>query len=182
MAAKPEQQPKSDKRLYIGNLSTSVDESVLPPPPPSSPRPDDSSPTSLARRYSLIQLCAKLGRIAKIDYLFHKTGPQKGKPRGYAFVEYSAAEVRLALSYAPLEACARADADTASLFDDCLARQEAKRAQQALHDRLFRGRKMMVMFATEQVRLFFPVPSLTTSSMLPDPCVSPSSCSKKPPR
>ncbi|GAA5899664.1 hypothetical protein JCM8208_000622 [Rhodotorula glutinis] len=95
MTAKPEAQPKSDKRLYVGNLSTSVDE------------------------YSLMQLCSKLGRIAKLDYLFHKTGPQKGKPRGYAFVEYSSAE-------------------------------EAKRAQQTLHDRLFRGRKMMVSFASEQ--------------------------------
>ncbi|GAA5836754.1 hypothetical protein JCM9279_007651 [Rhodotorula babjevae] len=95
MATKPELQPKSDKRLYVGNLSTSVDE------------------------YSLMQLCSKLGRIAKLDYLFHKTGPQKGKPRGYAFVEYSSPE-------------------------------EAKRAQQALHDRLFRGRKMMVSFASEQ--------------------------------
>ncbi|GAA5921018.1 hypothetical protein JCM3775_004052 [Rhodotorula graminis] len=95
MAAKPDMHVKSDKRLYVGNLSTSVDE------------------------YSLMQLCSKLGRIAKLDYLFHKTGPQKGKPRGYAFVEYSSAE-------------------------------EAKRAQQTLHDRLFRGRKMMVSFASEQ--------------------------------
>ncbi len=31
--------------------------------------------------------------MAKFDYLFHKTGPLKGKPRGYAFVEYASAEV-----------------------------------------------------------------------------------------
>ncbi|TNY23892.1 hypothetical protein DMC30DRAFT_359542 [Rhodotorula diobovata] len=86
---------KSDKRLYIGNLATSVDE------------------------YSLMQVCSKMGRIANLDYLFHKVGPQKGKPRGYAFVEYATAE-------------------------------EAKRAQQTLHDRLFRGRKMIVSFASEQ--------------------------------
>lgn len=42
-----------------------------------------------------MQVCAKHGKIAKLDYLFHKTGPQKGKPRGYAFVEYSTKEVRL---------------------------------------------------------------------------------------
>ncbi|GAA6009656.1 hypothetical protein JCM10207_004144 [Rhodosporidiobolus poonsookiae] len=58
----------SDKRLYLGNLSTSTDE------------------------YLLMQVCAKHGKIAKLDYLFHKTGPQKGKPRGYAFVEYSSKE------------------------------------------------------------------------------------------
>ncbi|GAA5902678.1 hypothetical protein JCM6882_004040 [Rhodosporidiobolus microsporus] len=58
----------SDKRLYLGNLSTSCDE------------------------YLLMQVCARHGKIAKLDYLFHKTGPQKGKPRGYAFVEYSTKE------------------------------------------------------------------------------------------
>ncbi|GAA5874154.1 hypothetical protein JCM1840_000369 [Sporobolomyces johnsonii] len=58
----------SDKRLYVGNLSATVDE------------------------YSLMQLCAKYGKIAKLDYLFHKTGPMKGKPRGYAFVEYGTKE------------------------------------------------------------------------------------------
>ncbi|BGO94982.1 hypothetical protein NBRC10512_006832 [Rhodotorula toruloides] len=86
---------QSEKRLYIGNLATSVDE------------------------YSLMQVCAKYGKIAKLDYLFHKTGPNKGKPRGYAFVEYS-------------------------------MREEAQRAMQALHDKLFRGRKMVVSLASEQ--------------------------------
>lgn len=60
----------SSTRLYIGNLATSCDE------------------------YTLIQLCSKHGKIAKLDYLFHKTGPAKGKPRGYAFIEYSTKEVR----------------------------------------------------------------------------------------
>ncbi|GAA6030866.1 hypothetical protein JCM8097_008914 [Rhodosporidiobolus ruineniae] len=58
----------ADKRLYVGNLSQTVDE------------------------YLLMQVCAKHGKISKLDYLFHKTGPQKGKPRGYAFVEYSTKE------------------------------------------------------------------------------------------
>ncbi|KAI5478608.1 single-stranded nucleic acid binding protein [Pseudohyphozyma bogoriensis] len=58
----------SQTRLYIGNLSASVDE------------------------YTLMQVCAKHGKIAKLDYLFHKTGPSKGKPRGYAFVEYATKE------------------------------------------------------------------------------------------
>ncbi|BGP57784.1 hypothetical protein JCM8202_002437 [Rhodotorula sphaerocarpa] len=88
-------QPKSDKRLYVGNLAASVDE------------------------YALMQACARYGKITKLDYLFHKTGPQKGKPRGYAFVEY----------------------DT---------NQEANRALAALSDKLFRGRKMVVSFASEQ--------------------------------
>ena len=33
-----------------------------------------------------------------MDYLFHKTGPLKGKPRGYAFVEYTNKEVSPASS------------------------------------------------------------------------------------
>ncbi|GAA5944353.1 RNA binding motif protein 18 [Sporobolomyces koalae] len=85
----------SEKRLYIGNLSPSVDE------------------------YSLMQICAKYGKIAKLDYLFHKTGPQKGKPRGYAFVEYA-------------------------------TKEEALRAKTTLHDKVLRGRKLIVSLASEQ--------------------------------
>jgi RNA recognition motif-containing protein len=44
-------------------------------------------------RYTLIQVFSKCGKVAKMDFLFHKTGPLKGKPRGYAFVEYSTKEV-----------------------------------------------------------------------------------------
>ncbi|GAA6059228.1 hypothetical protein JCM10212_006621 [Sporobolomyces blumeae] len=97
MASKPSTSsaPLSDKRLYVGNLATTVDE------------------------YSLMQVCAKYGKIAKLDYLFHKTGPQRGKPRGYAFVEYGTSE-------------------------------EAKRAISALHERVFRGRKLVVSLASEQ--------------------------------
>ncbi|KAK0204507.1 hypothetical protein DFS33DRAFT_1273609 [Desarmillaria ectypa] len=51
-------------RIYIGNLHPSVDE------------------------YSLLQAFSKFGKVSKLDFLFHKAGPHKGKPRGYAFVEY----------------------------------------------------------------------------------------------
>lgn len=52
-------------RLYVGNLAPTVDE------------------------YTLLQVFSKYGKISKLDFLFHKTGPLKGKPRGYAFVEYA---------------------------------------------------------------------------------------------
>jgi len=52
------------ERLYVGNLSQTVDE------------------------YTLLQVFTKFGKIAKLDFLFHKSGVNKGKPRGYAFVEY----------------------------------------------------------------------------------------------
>ena len=60
---------QSSTRLYIGNLSSAVDE------------------------YLLVNTFNKYGKICKVDYLFHKTGPMKGKPRGYAFIEYQKAEV-----------------------------------------------------------------------------------------
>lgn len=51
-------------RLYIGNLHPTVDE------------------------YALLQVFTKFGKVSKLDFLFHKTGPNKGKPRGYAFIQY----------------------------------------------------------------------------------------------
>ncbi|KAH9994650.1 hypothetical protein BJV77DRAFT_993989 [Russula vinacea] len=51
--------------LYVGNLHPTVDE------------------------YTLIQVFSKFGKLVRLDYLFHKTGALRGKPRGYAFVEYS---------------------------------------------------------------------------------------------
>ncbi|KAF8191356.1 hypothetical protein BJ912DRAFT_877976 [Pholiota molesta] len=60
-----EHRPLLKDRLYIGNLHPSVDE------------------------YTLLQVFSKFGKITKLDWLFHKTGLLKGKPRGYAFVEYA---------------------------------------------------------------------------------------------
>ncbi|KAJ3770101.1 hypothetical protein FB446DRAFT_647536 [Lentinula raphanica] len=51
-------------RLFIGNLPPTVDE------------------------YTLLQVFTKFGKVTKLDFLFHKTGALKGKPRGYAFLEY----------------------------------------------------------------------------------------------
>ena len=61
----------SAKRLFVGNLSESADE------------------------YTIIQFLSRYGKIAKFDFLFHKSGPKRGRPRGrgYAFVEYATAEV-----------------------------------------------------------------------------------------
>ena len=59
----------SAKRLFVGNLAESADE------------------------YTIIQFLSRYGKIAKFDFLFHKSGPKRGRPRGYAFVEYATAEV-----------------------------------------------------------------------------------------
>ncbi|KAJ3740094.1 hypothetical protein DFH05DRAFT_1510259 [Lentinula detonsa] len=51
-------------RLFIGNLPPTVDE------------------------YTILQIFTKFGKVTKLDFLFHKTGALKGRPRGYAFLEY----------------------------------------------------------------------------------------------
>ncbi|KAI0701649.1 hypothetical protein C8Q76DRAFT_588850, partial [Earliella scabrosa] len=81
-------------RLYVGNLHPSVDE------------------------YTLLQVFSKFGKISKLDYLFHKSGPLKGKPRGYAFVEYG-------------------------------NRDDAEKALKHAHDKLLRGRKLVVTYANQ---------------------------------
>ncbi|KAJ3270903.1 hypothetical protein HDU76_011105 [Blyttiomyces sp. JEL0837] len=35
-----------------------------------------------------MKMFEKFGPISKIDFLWHKTGPKKGEPRGYCFLEY----------------------------------------------------------------------------------------------
>ncbi|KAI6026523.1 hypothetical protein BKA83DRAFT_95416 [Pisolithus microcarpus] len=57
-------------RIYVGNLGPVVDE------------------------YTLLQIFSKYGKVTKLDFLFHKSGPNKGRPRGYCF--YRDAEKALA--------------------------------------------------------------------------------------
>ncbi|CAE6383310.1 unnamed protein product [Rhizoctonia solani] len=52
-------------RLYVGNLDHTLDE------------------------YALLQIFSTFGHVAKLDFLYHTSGPLKGKPRGYAFVEFA---------------------------------------------------------------------------------------------
>ncbi|KAF8631455.1 hypothetical protein AX15_002393 [Amanita polypyramis BW_CC] len=61
----PQPRPVLKDRLYVGNLHQTVDE------------------------YTLLQVFSKFGKVSKLDFLFHKTGALRGKPRGYAFIEYS---------------------------------------------------------------------------------------------
>ncbi|KAI0708098.1 hypothetical protein C8T65DRAFT_650572 [Cerioporus squamosus] len=86
--------PLLKDRLYVGNLHPSVDE------------------------YTLLQVFSKFGKINKLDFLFHKAGPLKGKPRGYAFVEYG-------------------------------SKDDAEKALTHAHDKLLRGRKLVVTYANQ---------------------------------
>ncbi|XP_015436102.1 PREDICTED: probable RNA-binding protein 18 [Dufourea novaeangliae] len=53
-----------DRRLWVGNLDLRINE------------------------YQLLKLVQNHGTIEKFDLLFHRSGPQAGQPRGYAFVTY----------------------------------------------------------------------------------------------
>ncbi|XP_031630904.1 probable RNA-binding protein 18 [Contarinia nasturtii] len=53
-----------ERRLWIGNLDTRMTE------------------------FQLLKIVQKCGQIEKFDMIFHKSGPQAGQARGYAFVTY----------------------------------------------------------------------------------------------
>ncbi|XP_019643151.1 PREDICTED: probable RNA-binding protein 18 [Branchiostoma belcheri] len=55
-------------RLWIGNLDTRLTE------------------------FHLLKLVKKYGTVRQLDFLFHKSGPQEGQPRGYCFVSYQTRE------------------------------------------------------------------------------------------
>lgn len=59
---------ENDRRLWIGNLDTRVTE------------------------FALLKILQKFGSLQRFDFLYHKTGPDQGKPRGYCFVTYSTKE------------------------------------------------------------------------------------------
>lgn len=42
--------------------------------------------------FELVKLFQNAGTIDKLEYLFHKIGPQAGQPRGYAFLTFSKRE------------------------------------------------------------------------------------------
>lgn len=96
-------------------------------------------------RYTLIQVFSKCGKVAKMDFLFHKTGPLKGKPRGYAFVEYSTKEV---------SSVVRSDPGYRNANRISTSSQEAAKAVAKLHDRVLRGRKLAVSPAAAVSHLF----------------------------
>ena len=51
-------------RLWVGNLDPKITE------------------------YHLVKLLERFGRVQQFDFLFHKSGPMEGQPRGYCFVNF----------------------------------------------------------------------------------------------
>jgi len=64
----------NEKRLWVGNIDTRITE------------------------FALLKVLQKHGTLEKFDFLYHKAGPDVGKPRGYCFVSYaSKQEAELAM-------------------------------------------------------------------------------------
>ncbi|KAL0965823.1 hypothetical protein UPYG_G00286220 [Umbra pygmaea] len=55
-------------RLWIGNIDPKITE------------------------YHLVKLLEKFGKVRQFDFLFHKSGPLEGQPRGYCFVNFHTKE------------------------------------------------------------------------------------------
>ncbi|KAK6196027.1 hypothetical protein SNE40_001331 [Patella caerulea] len=61
--------PQQDQcRLWIGNIDPKITE------------------------FTILKLLQKFGQLVRFDFLYHKSGPDKGKSRGYCFVSYSTKE------------------------------------------------------------------------------------------
>ncbi|KAF9438041.1 hypothetical protein BGZ76_010090 [Entomortierella beljakovae] len=60
-------QTLEEKRIYVGNLDPTIDE------------------------YTILELFKPFGKITKLDFMFHWSGPKKGTPRGYCFLEFGEA-------------------------------------------------------------------------------------------
>ncbi|KAK3550031.1 hypothetical protein QTP86_018643 [Hemibagrus guttatus] len=55
-------------RLWVGNIDPKITE------------------------YHLVKLLEKFGKVKQFDFLFHKSGPLEGQPRGYCFVNFHTKE------------------------------------------------------------------------------------------
>ncbi|EPS69055.1 hypothetical protein M569_05716 [Genlisea aurea] len=62
---------KFENRLYIGNLDLRITEAAL------------------------IKMFSPYGKIVSEDFLWHTRGPNRGEPRGYAFIQFSSKEEAL---------------------------------------------------------------------------------------
>ncbi|XP_037799509.1 probable RNA-binding protein 18 [Penaeus monodon] len=65
----------------------------VPPPPKDCARTDDrrlwvGNLDSRLREFQLLKMVENFGPLVEFDFLYHRSGPQAGQPRGYAFVTF----------------------------------------------------------------------------------------------
>ncbi|ESO83799.1 hypothetical protein LOTGIDRAFT_169035 [Lottia gigantea] len=70
-----------------------VDE-IIPVPDDPYPEPDDcrlwiGNIDLKITEYTILKLLQKYGGLKRFDFIYHKSGPDKGKSRGYCFCSYS---------------------------------------------------------------------------------------------
>uniref|UniRef100_A0A3B3IAF9 Probable RNA-binding protein 18 n=1 Tax=Oryzias latipes TaxID=8090 RepID=A0A3B3IAF9_ORYLA len=111
-------------RLWIGNIDPKITE------------------------YHLIKLLERFGQVKQFDFLFHKSGPLEGQPRGYCFVNFSTRETgrRRAsdqTSSSPLTV-------TVLRAVSIVRKPEAERAIQCLNGKLALSKKLVVRWAHAQ--------------------------------
>ncbi|KAH6904312.1 hypothetical protein BKA70DRAFT_1432527 [Coprinopsis sp. MPI-PUGE-AT-0042] len=125
-------------RLYVGNLHPTVDE------------------------YSLLHVFSKFGKVTKLDFLFHKSGPMKGKPRDTHL------STQPTTSFPPPLRKSISDTECSQMFfsftigpmfNDAFKtthplfmhprNQEAQKALSVAHGKLLRGRKLVVTYAQQ---------------------------------
>ncbi|XP_071527958.1 probable RNA-binding protein 18 isoform X2 [Panulirus ornatus] len=69
----------------------------VPLPPKDSARTDDrrlwvGNLDSRLREYQLLKMVENFGPLVEFDFLYHRSGPQAGQPRGYAFVTFRSSQ------------------------------------------------------------------------------------------
>ncbi|KAG7163751.1 probable RNA-binding protein 18 [Homarus americanus] len=69
----------------------------VPLPPKDSARTDDrrlwvGNLDSRLREYQLLKMVENFGPLVEFDFLYHRSGPQAGQPRGYAFVTFESSK------------------------------------------------------------------------------------------
>ncbi|MGH0150484.1 UNVERIFIED_CONTAM: hypothetical protein FKN15_041148 [Acipenser sinensis] len=118
-------------RLWIGNIDPKITE------------------------YNLVKLLERFGKVKQFDFLFHKSGPLEGQPRGYNLVKLLErfGKVKqfdfLFHKSGPLEGQPRG-----YCFVNFETKEEAERAIQRLNGKLALSKKLVVRWAHAQVKRF----------------------------
>jgi RNA recognition motif-containing protein len=80
-------------KLFVGGLDLRLSEYAGPPCAGGGGGCGNGCCAWGSRRGTVIKMFEPFGKIARFDYLWHTSGPNRGEPRGFCFVEYQRREV-----------------------------------------------------------------------------------------
>ena len=95
----------------------------------------------------VLKVFNKFGKIAKLEFMWHKSGLRRGQPRGCCFIEYSTSEVRTVWL---VLACAATNCRH-HRYRACAPPQDAAAAKAGVHGKRMLGRPVIVRFVDERV-------------------------------